>query len=100
MDLILHSDLHIRVIQQKLTPSLGSLTTPMQEELNYAVAYALPECTDQWVTIKPYHTVLGMVARISARIFVGLPLCRSEKWLQISTQFTENSKTLPQFSGD
>lgn len=47
---------------------------------------------DEWVTIKPYHLVLQLVSRISARVFVGLPLCRSPKWLETSTQFTENGK--------
>jgi len=45
-----------------------------------------------WSTIKPYHSVLRLVARISARVFLGLPLCRNEEWLEISTEFTENGK--------
>lgn len=45
---------------------------------------------DEWVTIKPYYTLLGFVARVSARIFIGKPLCRNPEWLEISTQFTEN----------
>lgn len=47
---------------------------------------------DEWVTIQPYHSILKLVARISARIFLGLPLCRDERWLEISTDFTENSE--------
>ncbi len=43
-----------------------------------------------WVTINPYHSILKLVARISARIFLGLPLCRDNQWLEISTEFTEN----------
>ena len=91
MDLILRSNLHFRMIQSKLTPSLGSLTGPMEEEVRFAVASHLPECGD-WVAIKPYHMMLELVAHVSARVFVGLPLCRSREWLEISTQFTENSK--------
>ncbi|MCJ1245735.1 hypothetical protein MMC30_002939 [Trapelia coarctata] len=90
MDIILRSNLHFRMIQAKLTPSLGALTQPMQDELNYAMEQDFPACDDEWVTIQPYHLILGLVARISGRVFVGLPLCRSERWLEISTQFTEN----------
>lgn len=43
-----------------------------------------------WVTVRPYHLILKLVARISARIFLGYPLCRNEQWLEISTEFTEN----------
>ena len=34
--------------------------------------------------------MLCVVARISARLFVGLPLCRNEEWLAISIHYTEN----------
>lgn len=40
--------------------------------------------------MKPYHTILDFVARVSARIFLGKPMCRNQEWLEVSTQFTEN----------
>ncbi|KAJ2991128.1 hypothetical protein NUW58_g2636 [Xylaria curta] len=109
MHITLRNNLHFRTLQLKLTPNLNSLTRPMQEEVTFAVekelvvsegiwnqdalltvlksdAYAL----DEWVTIKPYHTILDLVARGSARIFLGKPLCRDLEWLEVSTQFTEN----------
>ncbi len=89
MNLILRSNLHFRMIQTKLTPNLGSLTHPMEEEVKFAMDNHFPQC-DDWTTIKPYHTILNLVARTSARVFVGLPICRTKKWLEISTQFTEN----------
>ncbi|KAL8665789.1 MAG: hypothetical protein Q9202_001911 [Teloschistes flavicans] len=89
MNIILTSDLHFRMIQSKVTPNLGSLSEPMQEELMFAIENDFPAC-DDWVPIRPYHLVLHLVSRISARVFVGLPLCRSPKWLETSTQFTEN----------
>lgn len=92
MNLILRSDLHFRTIQTRLTPHLGSLTAPMEEEVDYALRNSFPRCDDDWITIKPYHTILELVASTSARVFVGLPLCRSKTWLEISTQFTENGK--------
>ncbi|KAL8861936.1 MAG: hypothetical protein Q9178_001806 [Gyalolechia marmorata] len=88
MDLILHSNLHFRMIQTRLTPMLGSLTGPMENEVKFALNEHFPS-SEEWTKMKPYHTILGLVARTSARVFVGLPLCRNEKWLEISTQFTE-----------
>ncbi|PLB51301.1 cytochrome P450 [Aspergillus steynii IBT 23096] len=90
MHIILRSNLHFRTLQLKLTPNLNSLTAPMQDEVNYAVEKELTTSEDEWVTVKPYHTILDFVARVSARIFLGLPLCRNPKWLEVSTQFTEN----------
>ncbi|KAF2641486.1 cytochrome P450 monooxygenase-like protein [Massarina eburnea CBS 473.64] len=89
MNIILKNNLHFRTLQEKLTPNLSRLTRPMQDELNYACKIDLPECED-WVAIKPYYTILRLVSRISARIFLGLPYCRNEEWLEISTEFTEN----------
>lgn len=91
MDLILRSDLHFRMIQSKLTPNLGALTGPMEEEVTWAMQ-RMPKCQGEWVKIHPYHNILDLVASTSARIFVGLPLCRDPRWLEASVQFTENSK--------
>ena len=90
MDLILRSDLHFRMIQTKINPNLGALTKPMEEEVRWAMKH-LPKC-DTWTEIKPYHSMLEPVASTSARVFVGLPLCRDPKWLEASVQFTENSE--------
>jgi hypothetical protein len=92
MDLILRSNLHFRMIQTKLTPHLGQMTGPMQEELDNAMKVEFPEAKE-WTSFEPYHTLLRCVARISARAFIGLPKCRSETWLDISTNFTENSES-------
>ncbi|TVY14663.1 Ent-kaurene oxidase P450 [Lachnellula arida] len=89
MDLILRSNLHFRMIQTKLTPHLGRMTGPMQDELDYAIRQDFPEAKE-WTSFEPYHVILRCVARISARAFIGLPRCRSETWLDISTNFTEN----------
>lgn len=108
MNIILKNNLHFRTLQEKLTPNLNKLARPMQDELNYACDVELPQCDgtyspsmcfaelirgkDDWVVVKPYYTILRLVARISARIFLGLPYCRNEEWLEISTEFTENGK--------
>ena len=116
MDLILQSNLHFRIIQNKLTPNLGHLASPMREELEFGIANDFPVCKGAlqwmevlivlceeltnlskivagWVKIRPYHLILHLVARISARVFVGLPYCRDKDWLEVSTQFTENGKS-------
>ena len=92
VDLLLRSELHYHVIQTRLTPCLNSVTKPMEDELAAAISFDFPECHDKWVAFRPYHVLLILVARKSARVFVGLPFCRDPKWLEISTQFTENSK--------
>ncbi|KAL9097267.1 MAG: hypothetical protein Q9165_000694 [Trypethelium subeluteriae] len=90
MNIILKNDMHFRTLQQKLTPNLNFLAPIMRDELNYAIVKDLPKCDEDWVAIKPYHSMLRLVSRISASIFLGKPFCRDERWLEISTEFTEN----------
>lgn len=115
MNIILRNNLHFRTLQLKLTPNLNFLTGPMQDEVNFAIEKEIPDSrgrslpskkmiekspnrkTDGWVTIKPYHCILRLVARVSARIFLGLPICRNEQWLEISTEFTENGTSCLMF---
>ncbi len=40
--------------------------------------------------INIYNILLRVVARVSARIFIGMPMCRNEEWLKTSIQYTEN----------
>ena len=93
MDQLLGDDLLFCMVQTKLTPALGSLTVSMESEVKYAIDNHFPKLDEDWVTIKPYPKTMDLIASTSARFFVGLPLCRSETWLEIPTHFTGNSKT-------
>lgn len=44
-----------------------------------------------WAQAEIYDVLLKLVARISARVFVGEPACRNEAWLEASTKFSEQS---------
>ncbi|KAL8672330.1 MAG: hypothetical protein Q9224_007583, partial [Gallowayella concinna] len=108
-DILLESDLHSRMLQSKLTPNLGNFIPSMKEELLAVLDDELPECKgevaspppwaselilhpllDRWTPVKIHPICLKIVARISARVFVGFPLCRNAEWLETSIQYTEN----------
>ncbi|KAK9775109.1 putative Cytochrome P450 monooxygenase [Seiridium cardinale] len=88
--IMLESDLPTRVLQQKLTPSLASAIHLLQTELEYAAEVEIPVLPDQWVSIQMYDVLLRLVARISARVFVGPDLCRNKEWLHATIHYTEN----------
>jgi len=44
----------------------------------------------EWRLVEIFPPIRRTVARSSSRAFVGLPLCRNESWLTISTEFTGN----------
>ncbi|KAH7310674.1 cytochrome P450 monooxygenase [Stachybotrys elegans] len=89
MDAIKESTLHIRVIQQKLTPNLASHIPVMEEELKFALEAELPKCDDEWVSIPLYEKLVAIITRMSNRIFVG-DICRNDEWNKASIHYAED----------
>ncbi|KAH7389952.1 cytochrome P450 [Pyrenochaeta sp. MPI-SDFR-AT-0127] len=85
----LHSDLQNRVLQQKLTPTLASLAPIMKTELDFALRNDMPYC-EEWVTVDIIPVFARIIARISARIFLGPHQSRNDEWLSTTAQYTEN----------
>ncbi len=86
---------HVDVIKSSLTPNLPSIFPELLDELPLAVQDNLL-CEDGnevfqhfkrtslkrinllgWTAVNVFPAVLNIVARLSSRIFVGLPLCES-----------------------
>ncbi|CAZ85203.1 unnamed protein product [Tuber melanosporum] len=49
-----------------------------------------PILVSQWVSVDFFSTALRIIARVSARSFIGLPVCRNEDWLNLAIAFTED----------
>ncbi|OOQ86347.1 putative cytochrome P450 [Penicillium brasilianum] len=84
------SHLHTETIQKKLTPAIGRLIPQIISELDYAFKVELPDCDENLVAINSYEVFLRIVTRVGARIFIGDDLCREEKWLKASIDYTKN----------
>ncbi|KAI0425478.1 cytochrome P450 monooxygenase [Xylaria sp. FL1042] len=89
-DILLNTNLHTRMLQQKLTTSLSLIMPIMKNELDYALNVELPKNDDEWVLVSVYDILLRLIARVSARVFIGYPDCRNEEWLSTSIHYTEN----------
>jgi cytochrome P450 len=74
-----------------LTPNLGSLISTIEEELQFAIKQEMPSIHEDWKDVSIYDIILHLVARISARVFVGQPTCRNQEWLDTSIRFTEHA---------
>jgi hypothetical protein len=80
------SNLRTRAVQQSLTSNIAKFHRLIQEELSWALASYTHDITephstqtatsDQWHTTDVEKLILNLIAHTSARIFVGLPLCR------------------------
>ncbi|KAI9880172.1 MAG: hypothetical protein M1830_004991 [Pleopsidium flavum] len=106
VDILLGSNLHTRMLQSRLTPNLTSFLPIVRNELLFGMKADFPACkgkesflimiavtnglsfwTEAWVAVNVTNVMLRLVARISARIFVG-PLCRNEEWLTVSVNYS------------
>lgn len=104
MDIILESRLHVHIVQQRLTPTLGSIMPQLQQELEFALETELPDChADGWVSINVQDLLARLVGRLSARVLAGPELCRNEEWLSASVKHSGHafatSMTLRMFPG-
>ncbi|KAL8733904.1 MAG: hypothetical protein Q9181_003412 [Wetmoreana brouardii] len=89
------------VTRGHLTQSLGNHVAPLVDESEFGFAQELPACEGEsiltlgdkcsileaWTAVNVHPTFLQIVGRTSARIFVGLPLCRNPVWLETSIDF-------------
>ncbi|KAF7901531.1 hypothetical protein EAF00_003752 [Botryotinia globosa] len=77
-------------VKVDLTQSIARALENMQAETELAFATELPKPKD-WMSVTLYPIILRMVAKVSGRVMVGEPLCRNEKWIQISTTYTRDT---------
>ena len=89
LNLISETRLHQSIVQRKLTPRLGKITSGLEHELKSAFDEYFPSCND-WVEFKPYQLFGKVSARLSGRALVGSDLCRNATWLDISFNYTES----------
>ena len=75
------------VIRVKLTQSLGLVTNDLVDETTEAVHELFGENPD-WHETQLKQNLLHLVARLSSRVFLGKPLCRNERWLDIAKGYT------------
>lgn len=75
------------VVRTKLTQSLGIITEDLVEEATDSIHDIFGE-SEEWRTTKIKADALQMVARLSSRVFMGKPLCRDQRWLDIAKGYT------------
>ncbi|KAI0482757.1 cytochrome P450 [Xylariaceae sp. FL0804] len=87
MDFLKHSDLHVKVLKNKLIPELYKYTDLAQVELAYGWHLDVPQ-SDEWTEVFIEHILRMLVARMTAKVFMGSPVCRDPEWLRISIDFS------------
>lgn len=78
---------HPEIIQHQLTKRLNTFTNDVVEEVNICLEEIWGTDTEEWREVKVYDTMLTLVARLSTRVLVGVPLCRNADFLKACSQF-------------
>src|ERR1700710_1360484 len=80
----------IAAIKNDLTRNIASVIGDLQEEVAYAFDKVVGDAL-AWKEMYVYGSVLQIVSRLSARTFVGLPLCRDEEWINSTINITTDT---------
>ncbi|KAJ7767232.1 cytochrome P450 [Mycena metata] len=78
---------HQHTIRTSLTRNLHTCFPEVRDEIICAFNDVLQVQSSDWKTLPVLPTMMAVVARVSNRIFVGLPLCRNKTYLQNNVQF-------------
>ncbi|RYP36412.1 hypothetical protein DL767_003375 [Monosporascus sp. MG133] len=84
---VTESNLHFRVVSNKLTPDLPKYLEGIRKELDEVGADELPRPTD-WQEFDIQEAMRRIAGRMAAKVFVGHPACRDPDWIRVSVGFS------------
>ncbi|KAF2966486.1 hypothetical protein GQX73_g7094 [Xylaria multiplex] len=78
---------HPEIIQHQLTKKINGFADDIVDEVRACLEDYWGTDTEEWREVKAYDTLLLLITRMSIRVFMGLPLCRDEKFLSVCSNF-------------
>ncbi|CAN8100048.1 unnamed protein product [Discula destructiva] len=87
VEFLIHSNLHVKVLREKLIPELWKFVDMARVEMVHGWDLDVPEVND-WEAVNIEYVMRMLVARMTAKIFMGHPVCRDPEWLKISIDFS------------
>jgi hypothetical protein len=87
-DLGLDHPVGIAAIKNDLTNNVNRMLPLLQEESIYALNREFGHVGQNWTKISLYDNLLQLAALVNGRMFVGLPLCRDQDWIDLNIQYT------------
>ncbi|KAJ7103682.1 cytochrome P450 [Mycena crocata] len=79
---------HQHTIRTHLTRNLGRCFPDVRDEIVSAFDEVLKLEGNDWKPISVLPNIMQVVARTSNRIFVGVPLCRNQEYLDLAISYT------------
>ncbi|KAK0653658.1 Cytochrome P450 monooxygenase trt6 [Lasiodiplodia hormozganensis] len=81
-----HDAVFIEMVRTHLTRKLSKIMGALSTEATLSLEQNFPPSKD-WTPVVFYPTAVHVVARLSARIFLGEEACRDEEWLRITGSY-------------
>lgn len=78
---------HPEIVQHELTRKLGGFADDIVDEARAGLDKYWGTDTETWREVRVYDTLLLVVARMTLRVLMGLPLCRDSTFLFICSNF-------------
>ncbi|KAF8149663.1 cytochrome P450 [Mycena galopus ATCC 62051] len=78
---------HVHTIRTSLTRNLHACFPDVKDEIVDAFGDVVQLHGSEWKSLPMLPMTMAIVARVSNRLFVGLPLCRDRTYLQNNVQF-------------
>ncbi|KAH0437105.1 cytochrome p450 [Colletotrichum camelliae] len=78
------------VARKQLTQHTNTIIEPLASEASFTTELIFGS-RPGWKQIPAKDALLELVARLSSRVFLGSDICRNEKWLRITKEFTTTS---------
>lgn len=91
-----HKPEMIKVLRHDVTKNINKDILPeFQDEARVSIGEELATTTtDAWVELSAHTILTRIVIRLNARIFAGLPLCRNQDYLDLTTKFSLDAGTV------
>ncbi|KAF2436506.1 cytochrome P450 [Tothia fuscella] len=90
---ILKDPFHEHVIHKSLARRISPLIMDVWDEVGCALDDTWGTDTENWKEVCVFENMMNVIARISNRVFVGLPLCRNETYLKSMGAFAQDVMT-------
>ncbi|KAJ7254606.1 cytochrome P450 [Mycena rebaudengoi] len=79
---------HSETVRTNLTRNLGRCFPDVRDEIVNAFDDIFALDGEEWKELHVLPSLMQVVARTSNRLFVGLPLCRNQKYLDLAIDYT------------
>ncbi|KZO94408.1 cytochrome P450 [Calocera viscosa TUFC12733] len=85
---------HASVIRRQMTQNLAAKFPELYEEIQRAFLDELNlPANGEWQEVKAAEVFTRVICRVSNRLFIGFPLCRDERFTELSRDFTLDAST-------